>query len=156
MSDHLETGERAPAEPYLLAEAALSLLAARAALRVLPFRWLEHLFVLPLGDPELFGRERGETRRLVRQAVEAVARRLPLRTACFPRAMAVHWMLRRRGVRASLVYGASGGPGRGISAHVWVEDEGLAVIGRAGAEGLAVLARYTPSEAGVLCLEPLA
>jgi Transglutaminase-like superfamily len=131
-------------EASLLVEAALSLLAAKAALRVLPFRWLEHLFALPVPSPELLGRERREARDDVRRAVESVARRLPVRTACFPRAMAVQSMLRRRGVGAALVYGASGGPGKSLSAHVWVEDEGVAVIGANESEGLAVLARYVP------------
>src|SRR5512140_625555 len=93
---------REPVETLLAVEAVLSLLVAKAALRVIPFRWLKRLFVLPLGAPELTGRERAETRDAIRMAVEVAARRLPAKTACFPRAIAVQSMLRRRGVAGEL------------------------------------------------------
>lgn len=133
---------RQPIETELAVEAVLSLLLAKAALRVVPFRFLERTFVLPLGAVELSGSERSETSGAVLQAVEAAARRLPVSTACFPRAIALQAMLRRRGVPVELVYGASGRPGTGVNAHVWVEDGGVALLGGEEAKGLAVLARY--------------
>jgi hypothetical protein len=133
---------RQPIETELAVEAVLSLLLAKAALRVVPFRLLERLFVLPLCAAELEGPERSETRAAVLLAVETAARRLPVATACFPRAIALQAMLRRRGVPVELVYGASGRPGAGVNAHVWIEDEGVAVLGGEEALGLAVLARY--------------
>ncbi len=108
---------RQPIETELAVEAVLSLLLAKAALHVVPFRFLERLFDSPLGALELSDPERSETRAAVLRAVETAARRLTIPTACFPRAIALQTMLRRRGV---------------------------AVFGGEEATGLAVLARYGP------------
>src|SRR5438874_1993502 len=43
----------------------------------------------------------------VQWAVNAVARHSPVEFVCFPQALAGYWMLRRRGVPATLVYGVA-------------------------------------------------
>lgn len=143
-------GPAAPLEPALAVEAALCLLLARAALAALPFRWLEPVFGQPLAQPEPPPDERAGLRQAVARAVAAAARRLPGRTVCFPRAIAATAMLRRRGVAAELVYGAGlGGPaGRRLRAHVWVEDQGVVVVGGEEAKEHAELARYAPLNSG--------
>jgi hypothetical protein len=139
MADRSRPG---PIETELAVEAVLSLVFAKAALRVVPFRFLERLFVLPPDGPEPPRQEKAALRAAAVRAVETAARRLPVATACFPRAMALQSILRRRGVPVALVYGAAGGPATGVTAHVWVEDEGVAILGGDEAVGLAVLGRY--------------
>jgi hypothetical protein len=62
--------------------------------------------------------------------VEAAARRLPWRTACIQKGLAVQRMLRSSGIDAVLHYGARHRPVTGkLEAHVWVTVDGRAVAG---------------------------
>ena len=67
---------------------------------------------------------------------------------CFPQGLAAHWMLHRRGVATTLIYGARPDGSRGIEAHVWVCDGAEPVIGAEAAVGMAELvhvpARFAP------------
>jgi hypothetical protein len=67
----------------------------------------------------------------VSRSVVAAARRLPGDFVCLPRAMAVQWMLRRRGLASALVFGVSPqAKDDGLHAlHAWVEGGGRIVIG---------------------------
>jgi hypothetical protein len=51
-------------------------------------------------------------------------------------------MLRRRGIDATLYYGAATLPQRGLMAHVWVKDGVEAVVGCQAANKYHILARY--------------
>ena len=62
-------------------------------------------------------------------AVEAAARRVPWRTVCFQKGLALHWMLRRRGVDARLHYGIGHDETGELEAHVWVAAGGTVLIG---------------------------
>jgi hypothetical protein len=85
----------------------------------------------------------------VRWAVTAAARRVPWRAKCFEQGLASQIMLRRRGVPSVLYYGAAPDDLRGLSAHVWVRDGDLDVIGGEIASRYAVLATF-PSQTGKL------
>lgn len=78
--------------------------------------------------------------RRVGRIVGKVARRLPFRALCLPQAMAAQWMLRRRGVRSQLVFGARRGtaPDRALEFHAWLIVAGECVIGAGEVE------TYTP------------
>jgi hypothetical protein len=69
--------------------------------------------------------------RAISYAVTAGARRLPGEYVCLPRAMAVQWMLRRRGVASAIVIGVSAQPqgDRLHALHAWVEGGGNIIIG---------------------------
>jgi hypothetical protein len=127
---------------WLLIEAALWLLAARLALRVLPFRWLAKFFERPPKAPEVVGAERERLREEVRWAIHRATRQLPGKTVCFPRAITAQVMLRRRGMGTTLYYGAAKVPGQGLMTHVWVQDGNEGVIGHLMARGYHTLARY--------------
>jgi hypothetical protein len=129
---------------WLLVEAYISLLAARWAIRVIPFRRLTWFFVRTAARPEATGAERARLIRRVRQAIYTVSRRQPELLVCFPRAAAAQAMLRRRGVSTTLYYGATSLGGRGLVAHVWLQDGDSGVIGRLAAEraGHRPLARF--------------
>jgi hypothetical protein len=65
------------------------------------------------------------------RVVERAANRLPFTTKCLPRAIALHWMLHRRGRDAALVIAALSGETRGTrdDLHAWVERGGEILIG---------------------------
>lgn len=124
----------------LLAEALATLARASAAIAILPFA---HVATLASARPV---RARGdhdprEVDRAVR-AVRAWARRAPWRTVCFQQGLAVHLMLRRRGIASRLHYGVSQGLEKGLGAHVWVGVGDRVVIGGEEAGRFARLASY--------------
>jgi hypothetical protein len=126
----------------LLLEAALGLILARLALRVLPFRRLKPFFNRPVRGPEVDGPVRERRRKEVAWAIEKTARFLPGKTVCFPRGIVAQAMLRRRGVSTTLYYGVMRpSEGRPI-AHVWVQDGAQGVVGYQDAEAYHILARY--------------
>ena len=123
-------------------EAALLLVVAKIALRVVPFSRLARWFEAPTRQPERQGEARRQTVIAVRRAIFRSGRRLPGVYVCFPRAIAAQTMLRRRGVSTTLVYGAATLPDKGLSGHVWVMDGDEGVIGHMKADEYHVLARY--------------
>jgi hypothetical protein len=132
-----------PSDWLLLAEALAALALASLAIALLPFRRVAAAASAPARrtaprDPELVRR--------VRWAVQAWGRRVPWRAVCFQRGLALHWMLRRRGVRSVLLYGARR-EGDGLAAHVWVDVDGATVIGGEDAANFACLARFPPDAA---------
>jgi hypothetical protein len=127
----------------LLAEALAALALASLAIALLPFRKVA---------AAASARGRGEPRtdpvmvRRVRGAVNGWGRRVPWKAVCFQRGLALHWMLRRRGIRSVLVYGVRQRDD-GLAAHVWVDVEGETVIGGEEAPSFACLARFPPDAA---------
>ena len=76
-------------------------------------------------------------------AVEAAARRIPLRTKCLEQGIAVQRLLRLGGVDARLHYGARHALAhRDLEAHVWVTVGGKGVIGEKVAHAFAEIASY--------------
>lgn len=69
--------------------------------------------------------------RAVSRSVADSARKLPGDYVCLPRAMAVQWMLRRRGLASAIVFGVapqqSGDKPHAL--HAWVEGGGKIIIG---------------------------
>lgn len=134
----------APTNATLLAEATMALAAAWLVIAFLPFRRLGGL----LGRPGETLRPPAADERLVRQirwAVEAAAKRVPWRAVCFQKGVALHWMLRRRGVATRLHYGVGKSPEDRLAAHVWVSLDGTILIGGDVAPDFTCLATY-PSD----------
>lgn len=69
--------------------------------------------------------------RKIARRVERAAARLPFTTKCLPRAMALSWILRRRGITHALIVAVRPQPLRGTpdSLHAWVEVCGETVLG---------------------------
>ena len=118
-------------------EAAFCLLLARLLVRRVPMRyWRGRLHGAAAGSAPV---DRQGVGRIVGRIVRAVARRLPVEVVCLPRAMAAHWMLRRRGISSHLVFGARrAAPGRRPDYHGWLTVDGDTVMGGWNA------AAYTP------------
>ncbi len=71
-----------------------------------------------------------------------MGRLVPWRAVCFQQGLAVHSMLRRRGIGSILHYGIRRAPEGGMGAHVWVCVNGQPVIGGEEAPGFSCLATY--------------
>ena len=134
----LASYQRLPkARRRLLPRAMITLAAASATVALLPFRR-----AIRFGSAE-GGRRREVSSDDVVWAVETVARRMPWRTVCLQKGLAVQYMLRAAGVDARLHYGARHEPtSRDLEAHVWVTVGGRAVIGGEGAGGFAAVATF--------------
>ncbi|HEX8466476.1 MAG TPA: lasso peptide biosynthesis B2 protein [Allosphingosinicella sp.] len=128
------------ADGPMLAEALAALALASLAIALLPFRRVAAAASAPGHRP---ARVDPETVRRARSALIGWSRRVPWRAVCFQKGLALHWMLRRRGIRSVLLYGARR-DGEGLAAHVWVEVEGETVIGGEEAPGFTCLARFPP------------
>ena len=100
-----------------LFEAALMLILARLAVRFVPasriFSWADRL-------PRRINRFAIGEARWVDWSVEKVADNPRMRALCLPRALAVHAMLRRRGIASRLCLGVARN-GQELIAHAWVE-----------------------------------
>ncbi len=142
-----ETRRRSPrpglADAPMLAEALAALTLASLAIAFLPFRRVAAAASAPGRGP---ARVDPDAVRRARSAVTGWSRRLPWRTVCFQKGLAVHWMLRRRGIPSVLLYGARR-EGDRLAAHVWVDVDGETVIGGEEAAGFACLARFPPEPA---------
>lgn len=155
--------------PYLL-EAMLYLLAARLALRVIPFRWLTWFFERPPRRPqdtfaerqrigasarmpftarkdEITGTERERFRRRMQWWINEAAWFLPGETVCLPRAIAAQEILRRFGIGTTLYYGAATLPERGLTAHVWLQDGSEVIVGHYDGQDYHILAHYPETHA---------
>lgn len=116
----------------LLARALVTVALASAAVSMLSFKHSLSFGRVPLGDGP------GPSIEDAVWAVEAAAARLPLRTMCIEKGLAVQRLLRRGGIAAQLHFGARLDPDdRALKAHVWVSVDGNVVIGGEVAAGFA-------------------
>ncbi len=132
----------APKDRYLLIRTAVALASASAAIRLLPFRKV-------VGSAAEVEREEEPDAATCAQeiartswAVNALGRRLPWKIVCFQKGLALHRLLRRRGIRSRLHYGVAPGGEGPLKAHVWVTHDGVAVIGGAEAQDYTCLATF--------------
>ena len=130
-------------ERWMLLEACATLAVASLAIAVLPFRRLAAMMTGAVGAARAPG-EQDATVERARWAVLAASRRLPWRTVCFQQGLALHIMLRRRGLGSVLHYGVRQEAGKGVTAHVWIRLGGADILGGREAAGFACLATFPP------------
>ena len=126
-----------------LGEALLSLSLASLAIKIVPFRRTVELISLPGHRPQ--PADSSHRDRLVaecRWAVQAWADRVPWRAVCFQRGLALHLMLRRRGISSVLHYGVAQNGEAGLQAHVWIDVEERTVLGGEEASKFARVASF--------------
>jgi hypothetical protein len=114
----------------LVAEAALLLLAARLLVASLRLgHWRRCLGSVATAATTGIATD---SDRLLAKAVDRATLRLPGQSKCLPRAMALHWMLARRGQGAQLVIAVLPGAARGglDDLHAWVEAGEEILIGQ--------------------------
>lgn len=108
------------------AEALVALVAASAAIKLLPFRAVVRTMSYGGGGS---GHGSADQQVIeVQRAVKRAAARLPWTIVCFPEGLAVHWMLRRRGAPSQVHYGLRQSQSA-LTAHVWVTLAGAVVVG---------------------------
>lgn len=129
-------------ERWLIVEAVVSLGAARAAILLVPFRWIAPwLERKPRGsgrsiapDPALTGR--------VGRAVTTAAHHVPWNAVCLPQAMAAKFMLARRGYTSTLHLGVARTGADDLIAHAWLEAENAIVVGERGIDTVTPVAHF--------------
>lgn len=131
-----------------LAEAFLALSAASLAIRLLPFRRTAALMGVTRRGWAQDVQQRDRLVARCRWAVDAWADRVPWRAVCFQRGLALHVMLRRRGIGSVLHYGVAQDREKGLHAHVWVDVGERTVMGGDVAADYARVASF-PTQAGV-------
>lgn len=129
-------------ECALLSEAMLGLAIASLSLKFLPFRRVAAFASRPLKRRRPGESEEAAIIVEVRWAVRASSRRAPWRAKCFEQGLTAVWMLRRRGIVATLHYGMARNEESGLKAHVWVRAGEQDVIGCATASAFNEVARF--------------
>ncbi|HEV2674715.1 MAG TPA: lasso peptide biosynthesis B2 protein [Aliidongia sp.] len=112
-----------------MVEAFFCLAAARLGTLVLPFRWVAAFSATPTRRAPLPPEQRVAPIRRIAGVVTVAARHTFFRAACLQQALAVQYMLRRRGVETVLNFGVSHDVGGALAAHAWVTDGDAIVIG---------------------------
>jgi hypothetical protein len=118
----------------VLREAAVALVAARLALRLVP---AARLFAHANRPPRRVARFAVDEIGWVAWAVETIARKPWMHVAALPRALAAQMMLRRRGIASRLCLGVARERGA-LAATAWIEVGRTRIL--AGGEA----ARFTP------------
>ena len=141
----LATARRASAEQrWLVVEALACLAASRAALAILPFRWIVRLWRLRPGEQpgEVSGATGGAEG--VGWALRASSSRAPWRSTCLTRSLAGIVMLERRGLPGTLYLGVGRHPAgsRSIGAHSWLRSGDAMVSGGAGHERFTIISSF--------------
>jgi hypothetical protein len=109
-----------------LREAAVTLLLARMAVRVIP---AARVFAWANRPPRRIRRFATDEIDWVLWAIDAAAAKFGKETPCLPRALATHSMLRRRGITSRVCLGVAREQDK-LAAHAWVEvGENRAVAG---------------------------
>ncbi len=131
-------------------EAMVWLGVARLLIARVPFkRWRKWLGVTVAGepgDPRLRLDENLPRRRLARAVVRGAAR-LPGESRCLAQAMALQWMLRRRGLGGVIHLGVLPGDKRGglDDLHAWVTHANEVLVGASDEPHCPVLAAANPA-----------
>jgi hypothetical protein len=121
-----------------LREAFIALLLARIAVRLIaPI----HIFAWVDRPPKRTARFAGVEIDWVAWAIEAAAAKWPIDASCLPCALAVHAMLRRRGI-ASRICLAVARTDRELAGHAWVEVGSNRIIGGTGGDRFTRIAEF--------------
>lgn len=127
---------------FLLIEAILLLIVARAAIRVWKFEKIAALASARASGRSVRPSKPGDLQRCA-WAIAASAKRSPFRALCFERGIAATWMLRRRGYDPTLYYGLKLRDGaEGLRGHVWVLQDGYGITGAGLAGQYQVMASF--------------
>jgi hypothetical protein len=136
-------GRRA-GEWAMAAEALALLVVFRVGLAVMPVKRIIGWMTRGSGDPGVgvYDAASLEVAGRVRWAVEAVARHSWVEFVCFPQTLAGYAMLRRRGVRSTMVYGVKRSKDGELLAHTWLMTGDRVVLGGDGAGEFGVVERW--------------
>jgi hypothetical protein len=132
-SDLKRAARQPAARRWLLGEALVALVIARAAMAFLPFRRIAAWLGTPgVESPTTATAEETHMAQEIGWAVGAVARRVPWDGRCLAQALAATSMLRRRGLEGTVSFGAAQANSAGFDAHAWLRLGSCMVTGGAG------------------------
>lgn len=133
-------------ERLLLLEALMLLGVARLLVLAIPFRW----FSVTLGRHMNEASRQIDPAELqhaihVGQAVRSAANNTPWESVCLPQAVVGQWMLKRRGIAATLYLGVAkaGQQPEQLSAHAWLRCGDVIITGAAGHRQFTVVATFS-------------
>lgn len=132
----------------MLAEAALALTVAEAAIRWAPLRWMgrglgRHNVESPAANtPELTDRVRQ-----IGWALRTAARHLSWNCRCLAQALAGRWMLKRRGIPSTVYLGVGRGRREWLDAHAWLRSGEVVLTGGAGRQRFKTIGVFGEDEA---------
>ncbi len=139
---------RTRGERVLLLESFLMLGVARLAILLLPFSWL----AVSLGkkkaktdEEENVSTSSVSLARNIGKTVCSAANYTPWESVCLPQAVAVLWMLKRRGIAGVLYLGVAKheSDSEKLAAHAWLCCGGVILIGAADYEKYTVVAMFS-------------
>ncbi|MEJ2649821.1 MAG: lasso peptide biosynthesis B2 protein [Sedimentisphaerales bacterium] len=120
-----------PDERKLFIQVSFTLIAFRAALRLIPFKKLLRLIDRFKPAPVSTDLDALYKERYVR-AVSRAGNHVLRNNVCLPQALAVYTMLKRHGESAQLQIGVRKDDRGDLKAHAWVENRGQVLIGGVG------------------------
>lgn len=133
------------ADRRLFCEALAALCVVSAGIRCVPFRHLIRLAAWPIGKGPA-RRDEAVLIRRVRWSILAASARLPWRAVCLHQSLVAQILLRRRGVSATLFYGARLKADRELEAHTWVRVGAVGVVGVENAGDFALITRVPSAD----------
>jgi hypothetical protein len=142
MSQRTIKRQRSLREWQLLTEAGAWLLVARGALRLVPVAWIVRWIRRPMSANTSAADSAVMER--CRWAVTAFSRNAPVRLVCFPQALALYAMLRRRRIASEVLYGAARLDNGELVAHAWLHCGGVVLVGGETAGSFSVLDTWKP------------
>lgn len=130
----MAAGDRSPAGPWRARLETIEAMAGLVVARVLVSAVRLSRWRRLLGQPGTMGPQPETAPRIAHHLARVVDRavmRLPAEARCLPQAMALAWMLRRRGFAPVIVVAVLPGRARGSidDLHAWVELSGEILIG---------------------------
>jgi len=118
-------------ERFLLLEASFWLGVSRLAILTVPFRRITPYLGRHMAcSPEKIDLESRETARRIAWAVNTAGRHLPWECRCLAQAVTGKWMLRRRGIPATLYLGLAKDDAKQLNAHAWLRSGDVILTGR--------------------------
>lgn len=137
---------RSNIERLLLLEAFALLGVARMLVLTIPFRWLarslgEHMRESSL---ETATADRQQAL-LIGQAVRSAAANTPWQSVCLPQAVAGQWMLKRRGIAATIYLGVAKAEQKPeqLAAHAWLRCGEVILTGSAGHRQFTIVSTFS-------------
>jgi hypothetical protein len=133
------------AQRFTLFEAAWTLIAAQAAVKLLPFGRIAP-GLGQLGEPPPItplAADAAQQAQRVGWAVRALAHYLPWDARCLAQAIAASWMLRRRGLPGTFYLGVDHGQATWLEAHAWLRCGDAILTGEPQHERFKVIAVFT-------------
>lgn len=137
---------RSGVERQLLLEAFVLLGLARLLVLTVPFRWLARSLGKHMQESALESSPADlHQARLIGRAISSAAGNTPWESVCLPQAVTGQWMLKRRGIAATLYLGVAKADAKPeqLAAHAWLRCGEAIITGASGHKQFTVVATFS-------------